>query len=352
MTRLELCCRDWRDHCEVLLRGFLQESPESADRSVRRWAAETLVPECFDWMKSQGLWPKIWTDRPSTLETAKSQIRAASQNLTEPSPTSTTKRMELAPWSVPAAAAMGSFVGMLACAPLSLILTGDRFMGLTLGGIGGGALGSSVIAWLASRPRIRTALEAALAAGGAMSLIGALWSTITGKARVGSWIQSAVLMLGCTLLLALSRPRLVDVPNAPIDRSETRRLLALQAVDLVLAWTWAHPDRQPVVEAAGESAEIPSVFLDAMTHLKCGLQLDDPNAREVYTDEMIHQYRLAGYEWHFVANGSAFDEAMRALFDPFSFTPDLGDPVRTIEPGITVDGRCVKRGKLQRLRKS
>jgi hypothetical protein len=350
MDRLEDLRNEWQLHCQNTFDAFLSESPRGA--SLRDWSEKTLVPLCFAWLNGRGCWPTSWIDNETTRKRAEKQVIAALQHLPENvmPPSSTT--LEVPGWSWSISAGVGALTGMLIGAPLSLLLTGDRLMGLTLGGVAGAAALTALVGFLADRPQLRKVIVAGLAFGSTLTAIGGVWKTLKGNSGSTSFFRISGIMLACFVVLFLARPRLKptgETTVAEVNKALNRLALA-HGADLVLAWIWAHPDRTGPAFTQTSSSPIPDQFIEAMTELQRETRAGCEEAYDNYAEEMLHQFQVLGYEWLFVSRGSQFDEKLRVNFVAWGIEPCVGDPVRTIKPAITLRGANLIKGQLQRIK--
>jgi hypothetical protein len=350
MDRLEDLRIDWQNHCARLLDEGVTE--KGRETHLREWTENTLVPECFAWLGERHAWPNAWIENETTRNRAQKQILAALQHLPAEVAPTTKDVLQVPPWSWSISAGLGAMTGMLIGTPFSLLLTGERLLGLSVGGIVGAAALTGVVSYLADRPRLRELITAGLVAGSTLSALGGIWKTLTGNARSIPFFRASFTMLTCALVLFLARPRLKAVSGtAPNDADQlVTRVMRAHAADLVLAWIWAHPDRAVATSSQLSNGAVPNGFLEAMTELQCDVGAESDEARRRYAEEMIHQFSLLGYEWHFVSRGAQFNETMRANFVPWGIEPQIGDSVRTIKPAITLHGKNLVRGQLQRLK--
>jgi hypothetical protein len=263
LERLEDRRRDWQSTCALSineyarnlvarLSGLLPDpvGPLSADQSaqlaaineaIRVWAAKHLLPHCLAWLRESKQWP----DSLAKDDIVYLELTAALQYLPffQPYPPEPSSRLPV--WSPALAAACGAALGMLLLTPLTVLLLGQREIGLFTGGVLGSAAPVMLVGILAAAVRVQAALSFALWASAAGSFAGGVLSYW--RRRSTGWLRGSLGLLATRFVVFLARPQI-----AWPDREQYLRCIHQQlspylchVADLVLAWCWAHPARLP-----------------------------------------------------------------------------------------------------------
>jgi hypothetical protein len=306
-----------------------------------REAAEQMAGDLSGWLGGQGLWP----DKSPTgwLE---NDLRAAARHLPAaalPGPV-VDLRLPTRSWVI--AAGVGAVVGMILATPLSLLLLGQREVGIGLGGLLGAVGLVALVGWLADRPKVRRVLGGALAVSAGGTLIGGIWSLSRGgsddllKGSFGLGLAASVVWL--------TRPRMTTGLDAASVSRAVRAHLE-HVADLVLAWGWAHPCRQPPETVAAAVADkLPgngqSALAELYTDWQAGCTAD--NLKEM-VEVLFQQLRTDGYRWEVVPHGTPFGEDMLERFEVVGRVT-AGQPVRTRRAALWVGDEVSKKGELRR----
>ncbi|MCU0702713.1 MAG: hypothetical protein MUF18_01825 [Fimbriiglobus sp.] len=353
----------WREHCAPRLDAALEKLLNQVDDRIRaeRPGQTTLSSELtplvttethavveqlgnvvHDWLIAQNCWPKN-----TPADWLRNDLRAAAVEL--PSPPDVESRIELEvptrSWVI--AAGVGAAAGMTLLTPLSLLLFGQREIGLGLGGILGSIGCVTLVGVLAGREKVRQVLAAALTASAVGTFAGGLWTALRGgsndllKGSFGLGLLAAILYL--------TRPR----QTTRVDREAVRRAVRAHwehVADLILAWAWAYAARQPASGAKSQGdRSLPSGARDALAELYIDLAngTSPENLRDM-VDVVFQQLRTEGYRWELVPAGAPFDESLLARFEVVGLI-SAGQPVRTRRAALLVNECVVKKGELRRV---
>jgi hypothetical protein len=370
LHRLEDLTRDWQKHCAGLLDQALQnlsarletdlpdpvnaQSPEvvarvaeTARRETRRFCEAELLPACLDWLQATDHWP----NRTANLQRVRVELTSALENLPGLQPVLPPASYTLSPWGWVIPAGGGAALGALLLTPLSLLLFGNREIGLFVGGVVGALVLVSVLALLATRPKLLAAVRTSLAAAGAVSLGGGLWQAVRGRST--GWLRAALYFLAAWLIVLTVRPRL-QLPSRRDCLEDLRhqlRALLQQDADLILGWCWAHPERlapAPVSAASGDA--LPEPVCAALAALRGVLAPGNVSPEDLHeaAGALLQRVEEQGYEWKTVERGTPYAEAMEREFDRFALIGP-GQPVETLRPAFLRRGEVVQRGLLRRL---
>jgi hypothetical protein len=372
MHRLEDLRTDWQVSCEPLvndcvtgvapkLSALLANSTDRptaehcsemaalADQAVRQWAEKRLLPHCLDWLH-QG---KHWANAEADGSFVRAEMAAALQHIPpfRPQLPEPTPAVPVQSWAI--AAGVGALAGMIPGALLSWALTERREAGLVLGGVAG-AVGLVVTVGMVARSSaVRTALTYVLSVSAAGTLLGGLRAYWRQQPTAG-WLRGGFGLLAAAFVVLLARPRLTyPAPDAVRKQlREDLRAHLWHAADLVLAWCWAHPQRQPQ-KTKPDKVEGPEPLPGSVCR-----SLGDLYARVAATDGaadglqdtvevLLQRLEDAGYEWKVVPPGTPYDEAMKKDFETFARI-EPGQPVRTRRPALHRNDRLLHKGELQR----
>ncbi|HEY7157669.1 MAG TPA: hypothetical protein VH575_27180 [Gemmataceae bacterium] len=369
LERLEDCRRDWQNACVAPIEQHARHLMErlsdilpdpagpltdeqsaqlaAALEGTRDWAEKRLLPLCLSWLRETKLWP----DPAARDGFVHVELTAALQHLPpfEPCPPEPASHPPTRCSSF--VAACGAALGMFLLTPLTLLLLGQREIGLFAGGILGSAGLVALIRRLAASPRMRPALTAALVASAAGSLLGGVWSYW--RQRSTGWLRAALGLLVTVLVVLLARPR-IEWPSRQAYLLHICHQLGphlRHVADLVLAWCWAHPARLPARPEApgGEAAPMSSLVCAALADLHSQLTSGDRTPADLRdsVEELLQRLEDDGCVWKTILNGTPFDEAMREDFDTFGCI-DPGQPVRTRRAALRHRGQLVQKGELRR----
>jgi hypothetical protein len=360
--RLEDLRRDWQVRCaprieaavhgtEAELFGLLAakgETPESrlaqASAAAEREAqavAGRLLADCPDWLRERKLWPDEspgdWVGRE--LEAALQHLPAVPLYLPPLAPVMPTRS-----WVI--AAAVGALAGMALMTPFSLLLFGQRELGLGVGGTLGAAALVGLVGALARSPEVRSVVAQVLALSAAGTLLGGIWAYWR-KGSTG-WLRGSLGLGAASLLLLLTRPRM----ESTIDRLQLRKTLQAHlehAADLVLAWCWAHPGRVPAeLPPPPAQAALPGAVYDALSELYTDLAAgESPEGLQEMVEVLFQRFEDHGYVWSAVRAGTPFDEAMRGQYEVLGRVAS-GQPVRTRRATLRVGEKVERKGELRR----
>jgi hypothetical protein len=279
-------------------------------------------------------------------------LAAALQHLPsfEPPPPEATP--QLPAWSSPVAAACGALLGMLLLTPLTLLLLGQRDVGLLAGGVLGSAALVSLVGVLSAAPRVRAAVSTVLLVSGTGSLVAGVWSYW--RAQSTGWLRGSLGLLATGFVVFLARPRL-NWPARAEYLQRVRRQLSLhlgQVADLVLGWCWAHPSRLPAPSQVQPEAAplLPPLVCASLADLRSQLASSEgtPTDLRDSVEELLQRLEEDGYEWKSVAANTPFGEAMKEDFDTVGLiTP--GQLVRTRRAALRHRGQLVRKGELRRV---
>jgi hypothetical protein len=311
-----------------------------------RLAAEDLLPAALDFLAGQGLGPPAAALGRVRAEAA-SALRQRIPNFEPRLPPPTYRLPYL---SLAVAAAVGGVLCLLALAPLSLLVLGQREPGLFVGGPLGALLSVALLAWLAQRPKILQALQTVVGVATVLAALGAVVQYFRRQSK--GWFGAAAWIAGCWLLLLTVRPRLTPPTRDECRealRPQVERLLA-HVVDLVLAICWAHPERCPPPKPTPSAAAgLPPALAEALGVLSA---VADEEAPEKHlrgaVRAVLQRVHGEGYEWRSVPAGTPYDASLEAHFDCFDRVT-VGQPVETLEPAFVRNGELVKRGTLRSL---
>lgn len=362
-VRLEDLRTEWQSRCAALVResagvaaakviALPPAAGESAEaRAARaagvieatsREAADRMAHDLRGWLSEKGLWPD-----QSPAGWLENDLRAASQHLPgAPLPDAVVElRLPTRSWVI--AGGVGAVVGMILATPLSLLLLGQREVGLGLGGVLGAVGFVALVGWLADQPKVRKVLGAALAVSAGATLIGGVWSMLRGgsddlvKGSLGLGLAAAVVWL--------TRPRMSSgMDAAAVDR--LTRLHLERVADLVLAWGWAHPHRQPPEAVAATGADkLPGNGRDALAELYTDWQAGSTadNLKEL-VEVLFQQLRTDGYRWEVVPPGTPFSDDLLERFEVVGRVT-AGQPVRTRRAALWDGDAVSKKGELRRV---
>lgn len=368
MDRLEELRSDWQAECQPLVEESLaaimpkvtaalpssgQQTPEQAEGVLgtllsdhaRDWAEQRLVAHCLDWMERQG----HWKNPRAPDNYVRTEVVAALQHLPGvevvlPRPT---PLVPLYAWAL--SAALGALVGMVPFALLGWALTGQRETGLVLGGVTGAAVLVLLVGWLAHSALVRDALTYALAVSTAGTLLGGIWAYWRQQATTG-WVRAGLGLLAGWAVVLLARPRLdwpsTDDLKRPVEQSGRGYLR--QVADLVLAWCWAHPERQPRLEPQPikTAPVLPKSICRSLGMVQTLVASEDAGLRDA-VEELLQRFEDEGFEWKVVPAGTPFDETMKGDFDLLNRI-EPGQPVRTRRPALHLNQQLLQKGELQR----
>lgn len=362
--------RDWHKVCAAStdectktlttrLSGFLPDpvGPLTAEQSARlaavgdaarQWAEKDLLPECRQWLRESKLWPQS----ADSDELIQRELVAALQELPvfEPPPPEPVPRLPA--WSLALAAACGAMVGMLLATPLTLLLLGQRDVGLFVGGILGSASLVALVNLLATAPQVRTAVSSVLLVSGAGSIIGGVWSYWRNQST--GWLRAGLGLLATYFVVFLARPRLVWPARTEYAQrvvQQWRKHLG-HVADLVFAWCWAHPSRWP--SQVGGEKEQTSALSGPLCAVLADLrgQLDSSGSTPAdlrdSVEELLQRFEDDGYEWKTVTANTPFEESMKEDFSTFGLI-EPGQPVRTRRAALRRRGELVRKGELRRV---
>lgn len=317
---------------------------ETINGKVSQVATEELLPQCLGWLSAQALGPtEKDVGRVRAESTIALRLRLPTFGAHLPPPTC---RIPYGSWTLPAAA--GAALGALALTPISMLLLEKREPGLLAGCIMGAALTVSLLAWLAERPSLLSALQKI---AGAASLGAGLAGAIQiFRGRSSGLLKTAGGIAACWTLLLLVRPKLTGPTRDECQvavRPQVERLVA-HAVDLVLTLCWFHPDRgvKPVDISTGPP--IPASVADALGVLWAvsedgeGLSQHLPGAVRA----LLQRVREQGYEWKTVENGSRYDASLEDHFECFGIV-ESGTTIEMLEPARVWNNKLDKPGQVR-----
>ncbi|MFO0869946.1 MAG: hypothetical protein U0935_13520 [Pirellulales bacterium] len=316
-------------------------APRPLDITLRLWIEQTLVPFCARWLAARLADGKEASSLSAPVEPSHLRLRDL--------PPPPALRQADDEWSVPGsswslAAALGASAGMLAGAPLSLLVLGGRELGLFLGAIAGSAAAVAALAKLSQSPGLRRWVVIASTASAATA-------TVRGCLGGGrsAWWRATFLAAGSTLLACLATPRPTrtrQIANLQEQELQLRRHLEHLA-DLILAWTWTSVATSPSGDAEVPVDESPrlgklSLLGLAELHQERWLDRDRPDVLAGLIDEFFDLLRVDGLEFVAVSAGG-YEPAWREQFHGL-FT--AGRRVRQRRPAALYRGRLVLKGEL------
>jgi hypothetical protein len=370
-ARLEDLRKDWQQTCQPLLaeptraimneaaRLFAEsptlgnESPAAADLltqrlsatiadETRRFTRDVAVERCRDWLRDQRHWPEAG-DRD---ERAVVELQAALQHVPTVEPILPQPVLTIPVSSYALTALLGGVAGVLLFGPLSLLIVGQREFGLAVGGPCGAAAAVAAVGWLAHVGAVRTWLTRFVQASAVVAVVRTGLRSRVGIAGIGAMGVAA-------LLWWLARPR-PELPNREdyLRQFEHMAERHLQhALDLVLAWCWAHPDRV-AAPASAETTEapIPGPICEALAQLRAAMSdpKRDPADLAIAVRILFQRFEHNGYRWKEVADGTPFDDAMRQEFDIADYIT-AGEPVRARRPALLRHDSLVQKGEIRLL---
>jgi hypothetical protein len=369
--RLEDLTPDWRKHVQSLLdRGAEEVSkalaavlPDRVDarspdliarltqtvqEGARRFAGSQLLPACLDWLQAGEHWPHRDANRQRVI----AEITSALEKLPPFRPVLPAPTYTLSPWGWLIPAGGGAALGALLLTPLSLLLLGNRELGLFAGAVAGSLLLVALLAFLATRPRLLAAVRSTLAVAGSASLAGGVWQVARG--RSAGWLKASGYLLAGWLLSLTVRPRLqLPTRSEALDALQGQiRAFLEHGADLVLAWCWAHPERlPPQLAPAAVAADLPEPVCEALLALRQSLPAGAAELHDLQdaATALLQRVQEQGYEWKSVARGTPYDEDMARSFDQFALVGG-GQPVETLRPALVRHGQVIRRGLLRRVR--
>ena len=319
---------------------------ETINTKIGQIAVDELLPKCLDWLALQALGPPekdIGRVRAETTIAIRSRLPAFHAHLPLP-----ICRIAYGSWILPAAA--GAALGALVLTPLSHLLLEKREPGLLVGGIVGSALTVGLLAWLAERPSLLSALQKSV---GVASLAAGLAGTVQFfKAKSFALLKTAGCIAACWILLLLVRPKLKEP-----TRDECRETLRPQiegflahAIDLVLALSWFHPDRTPTDVKKSGGPPLPARVADSLGVLWAISEDKDVPVKHLLgaVQALLQRVREQGYEWKSVADGTPYDAALEEQFECFGAI-EGGMKVEMLEPARVLDNKLDKPGQLRAL---
>jgi hypothetical protein len=313
----------------------------AAEREARD-AAGRLATDCVGWLHERKLWadesPGEWVGRE--LDAALQHLPPLPLYLPPPTPVMPTRS-----WVV--AAAVGALAGMALLTPFSLLLFGERDLGLGVGGILGAAALVGLVGALAHSPSVRSVVAQVLTLAAAGSLLGGVWAYWR-KGSTG-WLRGSLGLGAAALLLLLTRPKMRSAVD-PVQLRKTLLAHLEHTADLVLAWCWAHPARVPAEPPAPPAkAALPGAVCDALAELYTDLAADSPpEALREMVEVLFQQFEAQGYVWTAVQAGTPFEEVMRERFEVLG-RPAPGQPVRTRRAALCVGDKVERKGELRRV---
>jgi hypothetical protein len=242
-------------------------------------------------------------------------------------------------------AGVGALLGMALLTPVSLLLFGQREVGLGLGSILGAAALVALVGTLARNPNVRSVVAQILGLSAAGTLLGGLWAYWR-KGSTG-WLRGSLGLGAASLLLLLTRPKMESAVD-PVQLRKTLQAHLEHVADLVLAWCWAHPDRVPArPDVTPASTALPGAVCDTLAELYTDLQADgSPTDLRKMVKVLFQQFADHGYLWTAIPPGTPFEEAMREQFDVLG-GPSPGDPVRTRRAALQTNGKVERKGELR-----
>jgi hypothetical protein len=366
MQRLEDLRSDWQASCEPLIEecvtGIASKLPplrgDPFDRSeigmmatqaVRDWAEQRLVDHCLDWLQQGKHWPNPETAAlpyvRSELAAALSHLPAFQPQLPEPALT-----LPLRSWVL--AAGIGALAGMVPGALLSWMLTGQREMGLVVGGIGGAMGVVTAVGLLAQWSSVRSALTYALSLSAAGAVLGGIWNYWR-KQPITGWLRAGLALLAGWFVALLARPSLGwPSPESVLKQiQEELRAHLRHVADLVLGWCWAHPERQPRKSGPTPTPPppLPESFFRCLgdLYVRVSTAGGATDGLQDLIAVLLQRFEDAGYEWKIVPPGTPFDESMKKDFGSFTRL-EPGQTVRTRRPALLRDDHLQMKGDLER----
>jgi hypothetical protein len=325
----------------------LGEAPAAASSPAKgapespRLIHARIASACPTWLAEQG----AWLNKDVDMELVATDIRAAVLRLAGPvAPEAEDAVLDAKALALPAA--VGSALGALALAPLTLLWFDNRAIGLTLGGVLGAFLVVRVIGALFDRPDIlATAQRATALAGGGIAING-VWRAIRGLTpglmKSAAWLVAVPFLL--TLVKRTAGPRLST-------SAERARKLAMidRTAALALVLCWSHPARLPPAPKPTAAAQLPEPIWDALVRLKADLarnsSIDDMRDS---CEDLFQRCQEAGYDWKSAPPGAPYDDSMAEAFDTFGLIAP-GQPIRTSRAALTRNGEVVRRGEVRRV---
>ena len=330
----------WQTYARALGEAPATASPPSGASESPRLINARIASACPAWLAQQGAWPNNDVD----MEVVATDIRAALLRLAGPvAPEAEDAVLDAKALALPAA--VGSALGALALAPLTLLWFDNRAIGLTLGGVLGAFLVVRVIGALFDRPDILAKAQRATALAGGGIAINGVWRAIRGLTpglmKSAAWLVAVPFLL--TLVKRTAGPRLST-------SAERARKLAMidRTAALTLALSWSHPARLPPAPKP-TAAQLPEPIWDALVRLKADLarnsSIDDMRDS---CEDLFQRCQEAGFDWKTAPPGAPYDDAMAEAFDTFGLIAP-GQPIRTSRAALTRNGEVVRRGEVRRV---
>ena len=331
----------WQTYARALGEAPATASPPSGASESPRLINARIASACPAWLAQQGAWPNNDVD----MEVVATDIRAALLRLAGPvAPEAEDAVLDAKALALPAA--VGSALGALALAPLTLLWFDNRAIGLTLGGVLGAFLVVRVIGALFDRPDILAKAQRATALAGGGIAINGVWRAIRGLTpglmKSAAWLVVVPFLL--TLVKRTAGPRLST-------SAERARKLAMidRTAALALALCWSYPARLPPAPKPTAAAQLPEPIWDALVRLKGDLarnsSIDDMRDS---CEDLFQRCQEAGFDWKTAPPGAPYDDAMAEAFDTFGLIAP-GQPIRTSRAALTRNGEVVRRGEVRRV---
>lgn len=320
-----------------------------AHERARSWCADDLLPRLVD---------ELVESRPDSSDSNRySRISAEVRSdvrkwmpevdLALPAPT-----LEISTWAWALVAFVGAVLGVMLVPRLMRLTWGDIEVGKLLGGPVGAAALVMLIAWLRSHPKLRSAIEKALAAGAVAAAVMSLWTGLRGRRRRGAlgWLKTAGLFAVAGLLLLVSKPR----PR--LNDEEAQQALSRQLGTL---FRWYANITVLLLHARllGEEKKPESIGVDRLfAGLSGGLQSlllaarsgDAPGALDG-ARQVLSELEAQDIKASLVDKGTLFDDSVARQFETFGIV-EAGDPVEMLRPAWIAGEQVLLKGQVRRLR--
>ena len=318
---------------------------DAVESGVRSVAADTLLPDCLTWLAGQGDAVK---NAPVVAVDIGRALRLWSLSVTPFLPLATQRVPDV---SLAFTALAGAVLGCLALTPLSLLLLGQRELGLLLGGAAGAAAAVGLVSWLSHRSEVLDTLQKVVGTAGLIAALGGVVNVFRGRSL--GLLKTAGWIFGCWLVLVVARPRITGPSRGSCREAlvpQVERILA-HATDLVLALCWSHPERAARaagVAAIDRPADLPESLVVSLGVLNAVFEGEATSTKHVQgaVRAVLQQVRKLGYEWQSVPTGTPYATALDERFECFDEVT-LGQPVETLEPAVVCEGKVKQRGKLR-----
>lgn len=253
------------------------------------------------------------------------------------------------------AAVVGCVAGMLAGVPLSLWLTGERILGLVLGGPAGAAAVVLAVGRVARSKRLRRTIQVALGFGAGASVLAGLspmglWRRLSlgrGSCGVVAMAKTVALFLFAIVALQLAAPK-ERTAQQDCQEALRRRLheWLRHATDLLAFLAISQHAATEAHEAADAPKEDTRILRSVQ---KLSLASTDREMLCV-AKEIAQQYRIAGFTFRAPdSSPNVFDLGAKELYEEEDRIED-GDEFHVLVPPVMRDGKVLLKGRIARKR--